>query len=111
MATRERGHRKTLRGYVVSDKMEKTVVVRVDRRFAHPLYKKVITRSKKYMAHDEANRCQVGDFVEIMETRPLSRHKRWRVVRIIRHAVGYEEEELRRTMPQPPEAPVEEEEQ
>lgn len=110
MPAQNRGRRKTLRGYVVSDKMDKTVVVRVDRRFSHPLYKKVITRSKKYMAHDAENSCHVGDFVEIMETRPLSRHKRWRVVRIIRRAVGYEEHELKRTTPRPPEAPVEEDE-
>lgn len=89
-----RGHRKVLQGIVVSNKMQKTVVVRVDRRFPHPLYKKVIVRSKNYMAHDENQTCQVGDWVEIMETRPLSRHKRWRVVRILRRAAGYEVEEL-----------------
>ena len=91
---RKRGRRKVLQGIVVSDRMQKTVVVRVDRRFIHPLYKKVVVRSKKYMAHDEHNECHVGDVVEIMETRPLSRHKRWRVVRIIRRAAGYEPEEL-----------------
>ena len=107
MTQQQRGKRKTLQGYVVSDKMDKTVVVRVDRRFPHPLYKKVIVRSKKYMAHDEKNECRPGDFVEIMETRPLSRHKRWRVVRILRRAVGYEVEELTRTPPK--EAGAEEE--
>ncbi len=91
---RRRGRRKVLQGIVVSNKMQKTVVVRVNRRFIHPLYKKVIVRSKKYMAHDEHNECHIGDVVEIMETRPLSRHKRWRVVRIIRRAAGYEPEEL-----------------
>jgi len=98
-----RGRRKVLQGIVVSNKMQKTVVVRVDRRFPHPLYKKVIVRSKKYMAHDEHQTCQVGDWVEIMETRPLSRHKRWRVCRILRRAAGYEVEELLRK----PEAEVE----
>ena len=102
----KRGKRKVLQGVVVSDKMQKTVVVRVDRRFPHPLYKKIIVRSKKYMAHDEHNECRIGDVVEIMETRPLSRHKRWRVVRILRRAVGYEAEELVRRPPA--EEPLEE---
>lgn len=104
-----RGRRKVVRGYVVSDKMDKTVVVRVDRRMAHPVYKKVLTRSKKYLAHDEDNTCRAGDFVEIIETRPLSRRKRWRVNRVILRAVGYEVEELKRTMPSqavPPEEEV-----
>ena len=99
MTQSQRGRRKVLRGYVISDKMDKTVVVRVDRRFAHPVYRKVIVHSKKFMAHDEDNRCRPGDFVEIAETRPLSRRKRWRVQRIVRRAVGYEIEELKRTMP------------
>lgn len=93
-AAPRRGRRKVLQGIVVSNKMQKTVVVRVDRRFPHPFYQKVVVRSKKYMAHDEPQACQVGDLVEIMETRPLSRHKRWRVVRILRRAAGYEVEEL-----------------
>jgi small subunit ribosomal protein S17 len=77
------GRRRRLIGRVVSDKMEKTVVVKVDRLKRHPLYKKVIRRSKKYMAHDEGNRCRVGDLVRIVESRPLSRHKRWVVEEIL----------------------------
>jgi small subunit ribosomal protein S17 len=67
-------------GTVVSDKMDKTVVVRVDRRVTHPLYKKIITRSKKFAAHDENNACQVGDQVRIRECRPLSRRKSFEVI-------------------------------
>jgi small subunit ribosomal protein S17 len=72
--------RRVLRGTVVSDKCDKTVIVRVERRFMHPLYKKYITRSKRYAAHDEDNRCKVGDQVSIRECRPLSRRKRFEVV-------------------------------
>ena len=79
----QRGNRKTRVGVVVSDKMDKTVVVAVERLVSHPLYGKRIRRTKKFMAHDEENRCRVGDRVRIMETRPLSRHKRWRVVEIL----------------------------
>jgi len=79
----KRGLRKQRVGIVVSDKMDKTVVVLVERRLKHPIYKKYITRSKKFLAHDEKNECQIGDKVLIMETRPLSRRKRWRVVKII----------------------------
>ncbi len=83
----ERVNRRKVRvGVVVSDKMDKTVVVRVTREFRHPVYGKRVKLSKKYMAHDENNKCQVGDVVRIMETRPLSRHKRWRVVEIIEKA-------------------------
>ena len=82
MAEKKRGKRKILQGIVVSNKMDKTVVVRVDRKFLHPLYKKYVTRSKKYMAHDERNECQIGDKVVLMETRPLSKRKRWRVISI-----------------------------
>ncbi|SMO63093.1 SSU ribosomal protein S17P [Balnearium lithotrophicum] len=83
----ERVNRRKVRvGVVVSDKMDKTVVVRVTREFRHPVYGKRVKLSKKYMAHDENNECQVGDVVRIMETRPLSRHKRWRVVEIIEKA-------------------------
>ncbi len=78
-----RGKRKVRIGRVVSDKMDKTVVVAVTRSFRHPLYGKTIRRTKKYMAHDERNRCRIGDLVEIVETRPLSRHKRWRVRTIL----------------------------
>jgi small subunit ribosomal protein S17 len=82
----ERGRRKTRVGTVVSDKMDKTVVVVVERRYAHPLYGKQVTRTKKYHAHDENNEFHVGDTVRIMETRPLSKLKRWRVVEAIERA-------------------------
>jgi len=78
-----RANRKVRLGTVVSDAPEKTVVVRVERRFAHPLYGKVITRSKKFHAHDEKNEYKVGDIVRIQETRPLSKLKRWRVLELI----------------------------
>lgn len=81
-----KGRRKVRVGVVVSDKMDKTVVVAVMRSYRHPIYKKTIRRTKKYMAHDEQNQCRVGDRVEIVETRPLSRHKRWRVRRILERA-------------------------
>jgi small subunit ribosomal protein S17 len=76
--------RKTRQGVVVSDKMDKTVVVRVERLTKHALYNKVVKRAKKFKAHDEHNACSVGDVVEIMETRPLSKEKRWRVTKIVR---------------------------
>lgn len=82
----ERNLRKTRVGQVVSDKMEKTVVVAVERLVRHPLYGKILKRTEKYKAHDEANECKPGDKVRIMETRPLSRDKRWRVVEIIEKA-------------------------
>ena len=72
--------RRVMQGVVVSDKGDKTIVVRVERRVMHPLYKKFITRSKKYMAHDEANAFKVGDTVRIVECRPLSARKRWEVL-------------------------------
>ncbi len=72
-----------LQGVVVSDKMDKTVVVNVARRKQHPLYRKVINRSQRFKAHDAANECSVGDVVRILETRPLSRGKHWRVIEII----------------------------
>ena len=78
-----RNYRKTRRGYVVSDKMDKTVVVEVEDRVKHPLYGKVLRRSSKVKAHDEANAAGTGDLVLIMETRPLSATKRWRVVEIL----------------------------
>ncbi|MCS7221645.1 MAG: 30S ribosomal protein S17 [Anaerolineae bacterium] len=78
-----RERRKVLIGEVVSDKMQKTVVVRVDRVKRHPLYGKVIKVSKRYKAHDEENRCRVGDIVRIVESRPLSREKRWIVTEIL----------------------------
>jgi len=84
--TEERGRRKTRVGTVVSDKMDKTVVVRVERRYAHPLYGKQVTRSKKYHAHDENDEYHTGDTVRITETRPLSKLKRWRVSELIERA-------------------------
>ena len=78
--------RKTLTGIVVSNKMAKTIVVAVEDRVAHPLYKKVVKRTKKYKAHDEKNECGEGDRVRIMETRPLSKDKRWRLVEILEKA-------------------------
>ncbi len=80
---KKRGRRKTFVGVVVSNKMDKTVVVKVERRFLHPRYGKPVVRHKKFMAHDENNICEEGDVVKIMETRPLSKRKRWRVVEII----------------------------
>ena len=85
-AQQERGRRKTRIGTVVSDKMDKTVVVVVERRYAHPLYGKQVTRTKKYHAHDENNEYHVGDTVRIMETRPLSKLKRWRVIEALERA-------------------------
>ena len=82
----ERNLRKTRTGVVVSDKMDKTVVVAIEEYTKHPVYSKVIKRTKKYKAHDEENTCQTGDKVKIMETRPLSKEKRWRVVQVIEKA-------------------------
>jgi small subunit ribosomal protein S17 len=79
----ERAKRKTVVGKVVSNKMDKTVSVSVERRYRHPLYGKYIKRTSKFMAHDEKNECKIGDTVRIMETRPLSRLKRWRLVEIV----------------------------
>ena len=84
--TEERGYRKTRRGYVVSDKMDKTVVVEVEDRVKHALYGKVVRRSSKIKAHDEQNAAGIGDLVLIAETRPLSASKRWRIVEIIEKA-------------------------
>jgi small subunit ribosomal protein S17 len=86
VAGEERKRRKTLRGRVVSDKMEKSVVVTIERLVKHPLYGKRIKRTTRYTAHDETNDCKEGDLVEIMETRPLSKTKRWRVIRVIERA-------------------------
>ncbi len=82
----ERGNRKQRLGVVVSDKMDKTVVVLVKTRTKHPLYGKILNRSVKFKAHDENNECGIGDTVRIMETRPLSKDKRWRVVEITQKA-------------------------
>ncbi len=82
----KRNLRKTRVGVVSSDKMDKTVVVTVRDRVQHPLYKKIVNRTVKYKAHDENNECRVGDRVLLMETRPMSKDKRWRVVEIIEKA-------------------------
>ena len=82
----ERNLRKTRVGFVTSDKMDKTVVVYVKDKVRHPLYKKIVNRTIKLKAHDENNECGIGDRVLVMETRPLSKDKRWRVVRIIEKA-------------------------
>lgn len=82
----ERARRKTRVGRVVSDSMAKTVIVAVERRMAHPLYGKRVTRTSKYYAHDEEGKAHTGDTVRIMETRPLSKLKRWRVVEILEQA-------------------------
>ncbi|MGE3541741.1 MAG: 30S ribosomal protein S17 [Candidatus Tectimicrobiota bacterium] len=78
------GRRKVLFGEVVSDKMEKTITVRVERRVRHPIYERVVKRSKKFHAHDEHNQCRVGDMVRIIETRPLSKTKCWRLLEVVR---------------------------
>ncbi len=80
-------NKKVLFGTVVSNKMEKTIVVSVERKIKHPLYGKYIVRSKKYKAHDETNKCSVGDFVKIMECRPLSKEKSFKYVETIKEAV------------------------
>jgi len=85
-ATAQRGRRKVREGLVVSDKMDKTVVVAVEDQVKHPLYGKVIRRTNKLKAHDESNACGIGDRVLLMETRPLSATKRWRVVEILERA-------------------------
>lgn len=82
-----RGKKREVNGTVISDKMDCTVVVQVERLVKHPLYKKYIRRRNKFMAHDKDNACQIGDRVMITETRPLSKSKRWRVSRIIEKAV------------------------
>ena len=83
----ERNHRKTLVGTVVSDKMDKTIVVAVETNVRHPIYKKTVKRTYKLKAHDEENNCKVGDKVKVMETKPLSKDKRWRVVEIVEKAI------------------------
>jgi small subunit ribosomal protein S17 len=85
-ATVERGRRKVRQGRVVADRMEKSVVVAVETAFRHPLYGKTMRRTTKFKVHDETNDCHVGDTVEIMETRPISKEKRWRVSRIVERA-------------------------
>jgi small subunit ribosomal protein S17 len=84
--TVERGRRKVRTGVVVSDAMDKTVLVRIDRQVRHPVYGKTVRRSSKLAAHDEANDAHVGDTVRVVETRPLSKTKRWRVVEVVERA-------------------------
>ena len=84
--TAERARRKVRTGVVVSDTMDKTVLVRIDRKVTHPLYRKTVRRSSKFAAHDEQNEAHVGDTVRVMETRPISKSKRWRVVEIVERA-------------------------
>lgn len=88
MVERPRGQRARRVGVVTSDKMDKTVVVRVNRIVKHAMYKRYVRRSNTLMAHDETNQCKVGDTVEIIEARPLSARKRWRVTRVIRQGVA-----------------------
>lgn len=82
----ERNKRKVKIGKVISDKMDKTIVIQVDTKFKHPLYKKIMNKTLKIKAHDEENKCGIGDTVEIMETRPLSKDKRYRLVQIVEKA-------------------------
>ena len=82
----DRNLRKTRTGRIASDKMDKTVVVAIEDSIRHPLYKKIVKRTVKFKAHDENNECRVGDYVRIMETRPISKDKRWRVVEITEKA-------------------------
>ena len=79
----ERGNRKVVQGIVTSNSMDKTIVVKVSRRLRHPLYGKFIKKSKSFKAHDEKNECSEGDIVKVMETRPLSKTKRWRLIEVI----------------------------
>ena len=82
----ERNLRKTRLGVVTSNKMEKSITVSVERRLPHPIYGKYVKRTNKFMAHDEKNECQIGDLVRIMETRPMSKSKRWRLLEIVEKA-------------------------
>ena len=81
-----RGYRKTRTGVVVSDKMDKTIVVAIKTKVRHPLYGKMVNRTRKFKAHDENNECGIGDTVKIMETRPISKDKHWRLVEIVEKA-------------------------
>ena len=82
----ERGNRKVIQGIVTSNAMDKTIVVKVSRRLRHPLYGKFIKKSKSFKAHDENNTCNVGDEVRIMESRPISKNKRWRLLETVKQA-------------------------
>jgi small subunit ribosomal protein S17 len=83
---KERGNKRTIKGIVISNKMDKTIVVRSERIVKHPVFQKYVRRHVKYMAHDEENRCQIGDKVLIVESRPLSKEKRWRIREILEKA-------------------------
>lgn len=86
MQTETRNRRKVRIGVVVSDKMQKSIVVAIERQVRHPIYKKYVKRTTKLMAHDEERQAHVGDIVRIMETRPMSKHKRWRLIEIVKKA-------------------------
>ena len=86
MATIEKSNRRVLSGEVVSDKMDKTLLVRVERRYIHPVIKKTVRRHNKYQVHDEQNQCSEGDEIQMIECRPLSKNKRWRLVEIVKKA-------------------------
>ncbi len=79
----DQANKKTMTGVVVSSKMDKTVVIKVERKFAHPVFKKVVKTTKKYKVHDEKNECVEGDFIRIQESRPLSKEKRWRLLGVV----------------------------
>lgn len=83
----ERNKRKEIQGKVVSDKRDKTITILVERKIKHPLYGKVLKSSKKFQVHDENNECKMGDIVKVMETRPLSKTKRWRLIEILERAI------------------------
>ncbi len=87
-------NKKTMTGFVVSNKMDKTVVVRVERKFSHPVFKKVVKTTKKYKVHDEKNECLEGDFIRIQETRPLSKQKNWRLLDVITREKTIENEKV-----------------
>lgn len=95
MTETKRGRKAIKTGIVISDRMDKSVVVRVDSLTKHPLYKKYIRKRAKFMAHDETNACKIGDRVEIIESRPLSKMKRWRVLKIIEKGAGLQIGELK----------------
>jgi len=82
----ERSNRKEIIGKVTSNKMDKTIVVAIERKVKHPLYGKFVKKTKRFVAHDEANECNEGDIVSLMETRPLSKNKRWRLTKIVERA-------------------------
>lgn len=82
----ERGRRKEITGKVLKNKMDKSIVVAVERKVKHPMYGKFVKKTSTFMAHDEKNECNIGDIVHIMETRPLSKNKRWRLVKIVERA-------------------------